>query len=222
MRNFYLIALFQILFFTSSCIEAENSYSPNKRIASKYSTYTKPSESMQAGLPKAINYKFKKAIQSNNDYFELVDAIGQSTDFIDYNQEYEGYFKIGNPYEVFGTSYVPQNYQNFEEIGIASWYGDDFHGKATATGEVYNMGSMTAAHKTLPLPSVVRVTNLSNNKTVIVRVNDRGPFAKNRVIDMSEKAATLLGFKDQGTAEVKVELLREETDEMLKKLNLVK
>jgi rare lipoprotein A len=130
------------------------------------------------------------------------------------------HFKIGNPYQIFGVSYIPQNYEDYQEIGTASWYGDDFHGKATANGEVYNMQSMTAAHPTLPLPSLVRVTNLRNNKSVIVRVNDRGPFARNRVIDVSEKAADFLEFKNQGTTQVKVQLLRNETDELLEKLKI--
>jgi rare lipoprotein A len=136
------------------------------------------------------------------------------------NGRYRGYFKVGNPYQIFGVSYVPQNYEDFEETGTASWYGDDFHGKATANGEVYNMKEMTAAHPTLPLPSLVRVTNLKNGKSVIVRVNDRGPFAKGRIIDVSEKAADALGFKGQGTTKVKIELLRNETDELLAKLKI--
>jgi rare lipoprotein A (peptidoglycan hydrolase) len=136
------------------------------------------------------------------------------------NGRYRGYFKVGNPYQIFGVSYVPQNYEDFEETGTASWYGDDFHGKATANGEVYNMKEMTAAHPTLPLPSLVRVTNLKNGKSVIVRVNDRGPFAKGRIIDVSEKAADALGFKGQGTTKVRIELLRNETDELLAKLKI--
>lgn len=134
--------------------------------------------------------------------------------------DYTGYYKIGNPYQVFGTSYVPQEYESYEENGISSWYGDEFHGKKTANGEIYNMRDMTAAHRTLPLPSLVRVTNLRNGKNTVVRVSDRGPFAKNRIIDVSQRAADILGFKNQGTTEVKVELLREETDAMLRRLNL--
>jgi rare lipoprotein A len=134
--------------------------------------------------------------------------------------KYEGYFKVGNPYKIFDTLYVPQDYEEFEEVGIASWYGDDFHGKQTANGEIYNMGSMTAAHRTLPLPSIVKVTNLQNNKSVIVRVNDRGPFAKNRVIDLSERAANLLEYKNKGTAKVKIELMRYETDKFLESLQI--
>lgn len=136
------------------------------------------------------------------------------------NRPYSGIFKIGNPYEVQGVSYYPQNYEEYEEVGMASWYGADFHGKPTANGETYNSYTMTAAHRTLPLPSMVRVTNLNNGKSAIVRVNDRGPFAKNRVIDVSEKAAEELGFKDKGTANVRVQLLRNDTDELLKRLQI--
>ncbi|GDX36703.1 hypothetical protein LBMAG18_12140 [Alphaproteobacteria bacterium] len=135
-------------------------------------------------------------------------------------QRYEGHFKIGNPYKIFGISYIPQDYQFFEEEGMASWYGSDFHGKKTANGEIYNMGDITAAHPTLPLPSLIRVTNLMNGKTTVVRVNDRGPFAKNRIIDVSEKTAEILGFKGRGTTKVKIEFLRKETDEMLSKLGI--
>lgn len=133
---------------------------------------------------------------------------------------YQGHFKIGNTYKIFGVSYTPQDYDFFEEEGTASWYGSDFHGKKTANGEIYNMGDITAAHPTLPLPSLIKVTNLENSKTLIVRVNDRGPFSKNRIIDVSEKSAEILGFKNKGTTKVKIEFLRKETDEMLAKLGI--
>ena len=136
------------------------------------------------------------------------------------SQKYEGTYKIGNPYEIFGVSYFPQNYEEYEETGTASWYGDEFHGRPTANGETYDMNIMTAAHPTLPLPSMVRVTNLGNGKVAIVRVNDRGPFAKSRIIDVSEKAAIALGFKDIGTAQVKIELLKNDTDELLEQLQI--
>ncbi len=177
---------------------------------------------MQVGLPKNFSYVFKKSEEPTESSDDLKLVTADTENFVDDDGKYTGIFKIGNPYQIFGVNYVPQNYEDFEEIGTASWYGDDFHGKATANGETYNMGSMTAAHPTLPLPSLVRVTNLRNNKSVVVRVNDRGPFAKNRVIDVSEKAATLLEFKGQGTTEVKVELLRDDTDQMLEKLKIKK
>ncbi len=132
----------------------------------------------------------------------------------------QGIFKIGNPYEVQGVSYFPQNYDEFEETGQASWYGPDFHGKPTANGEIYDSSTMTAAHPTLPLPSMIRVTNLRNGKAAILRVNDRGPFAKNRVIDVSEKAAEELGFKDYGTTDVHIQLLRNDTDELLAQMKI--
>jgi rare lipoprotein A len=114
------------------------------------------------------------------------------------------HFKIGKPYQINGTWYRPEMVNQFEEVGTASWYGEAFHGKSTANGEVYNMHDITAAHRTLPLPSMVRVTNLENGRSIVVRVNDRGPFAKDRVIDLSKRAAWELGFYDQGTARVEV------------------
>lgn len=145
---------------------------------------------------------------------------GDSREALNDDGQYSGYFKVGNPYEIQGVSYFPQNYEDYQETGIASWYGDEFHGKKTANGETYDSGAMTAAHPTLPLPSMVRVTNLRSGVSVIVRVNDRGPFSKSRVIDVSEKAADALGFKGQGTTKVRIELLRNDTDALLHKLNL--
>lgn len=112
------------------------------------------------------------------------------------------------PYEVFGQRYVPMRARTpYRETGIASWYGRKFHGNATASGERYDMYAMTAAHRTLPLPSYVRVTNLSNQRSVVVRVNDRGPFMKNRLIDLSWTAAKKLGFIERGHTRVLVELV---------------
>lgn len=112
------------------------------------------------------------------------------------------------PYVVFGKRYVPISTERpYRETGVASWYGRKFHGNSTANGETYDMYAMTAAHRTLPLPSYVRVTNLSNGRSVIVRVNDRGPFMKNRLIDLSWTAAKKLGFIEQGHARVRVELV---------------
>ncbi|HVL57385.1 MAG TPA: septal ring lytic transglycosylase RlpA family protein [Burkholderiaceae bacterium] len=112
------------------------------------------------------------------------------------------------PYEIFGRRYVPMaRREPFRERGVASWYGRRFHGQPTATGEPYDMYAMTAAHPTLPLPSYVRVTHLRNGRSVVVRVNDRGPFLGNRVIDLSYTAALRLGFIEAGSAEVDVELI---------------
>nr|CRH04660.1 putative Rare lipoprotein A [Candidatus Magnetococcus massalia] len=113
--------------------------------------------------------------------------------------------KVGNPYEIKGVTYRPvANAKGYDEVGIASWYGSQFHGKPTANGEIFDMHQMTAAHKTLPLPTMVQVTNLKNGKQVVVRVNDRGPFVGDRLIDMSYAAAKELGFVVQGTAKVRV------------------
>jgi rare lipoprotein A len=116
-----------------------------------------------------------------------------------------GTYRVGKPYTVGGRVYVPEEDVNYREEGLASWYGDDFHGRQTANGEVFDMGSLTAAHPTLPMPCYARVTNLGNGKSLIVRVNDRGPYHGNRLIDVSNKAAELLDFKGNGVARVRVE-----------------
>jgi rare lipoprotein A len=123
---------------------------------------------------------------------------------------YEPRSKRGNPpsYEVFGQRYhVMASAEGYRERGVASWYGPDFHAKSTSSGEPYDMYAMTAAHKTLPIPTYVRVTNLENGRSVVVRVNDRGPFVKNRIIDLSYTAAHKLGMTQRGTAFVEVEAL---------------
>lgn len=116
-----------------------------------------------------------------------------------------GGYRIGKPYVVGGRMYVPEEDVNYRAEGLASWYGNDFHGRRTANGEVYDMHSMSAAHPTLPMPSYVRVTNLGNSRSIILRVNDRGPFHQGRLIDVSIKAADMLGFQKNGTARVRVE-----------------
>jgi len=116
-----------------------------------------------------------------------------------------GTYRVGSPYVVAGQTYVPQDDQHYRAEGLASWYGDDFHGRYTANGEVFDKDGISAAHTTLPLPSYVRVTNLSNGHSLIVRVNDRGPYVGNRIIDVSVKAAHLLGFYNRGTVPVRVE-----------------
>jgi rare lipoprotein A len=116
-----------------------------------------------------------------------------------------GTYRVGKPYTVAGRVYVPEEDVNYREEGLASWYGDDFHGRLTANGEIFDMGSLTAAHPTLPMPCYARVTNLTNGKSLIVRVNDRGPYHGNRLIDVSNKAAELLEFKGNGVARVRVE-----------------
>lgn len=117
-----------------------------------------------------------------------------------------GTFKVGKPYQVAGQWYYPRIDYGYEERGLASWYGPNFHGKPTANGEKFDMNKISAAHKTLPLPSVVRVTNLENGRSIVVRINDRGPFIRGRIIDLSKRAAELLGFADKGTAMVEVRI----------------
>lgn len=116
-------------------------------------------------------------------------------------------YKLGRPYQVAGVWYYPNFDAYYDETGIASWYGADFHGRPTANGERYDMNELTAAHKTLPLPSRVRVTNLENGRALILRVNDRGPFVAGRIIDVSRRGAQLLGFQKNGIAKVRVEYL---------------
>jgi len=116
-----------------------------------------------------------------------------------------GTYRVGKPYTVAGRVYVPEEDPNYRAEGMASWYGGDFHGRLTANGEIFDMASLTAAHPTLPIPSYVRVTNIRNGKSLIVRVNDRGPYHGNRLIDVSNKAAELLEFKHNGVARVRVE-----------------
>lgn len=118
-----------------------------------------------------------------------------------------GTAKIGKPYQIDGIWYYPAEDLTYDETGIASWYGEPFHGRKTANGAVYDMNKMTAAHKTLPLPTDVRVTNLENGRSVIVTVNDRGPFAHSRIIDLSKKSAELLGVIQKGTAKVRVQVI---------------
>ena len=126
----------------------------------------------------------------------------------------EPIYKIGTPYKINGKWYYPAVDYDYEEIGIASWYGPGFHGKKTANGEIFDQNKISAAHRTLPMPSIVRVTNLDNGKVLPkVRVNDRGPFAGNRIIDLSKKAAQELGFVNTGIAKVKVEILENESRE---------
>ena len=118
-----------------------------------------------------------------------------------------GVYKVGNPYQINGIWYYPSENDKYDSTGIASWYGPQFHGKRTANGEIFDENQLTAAHPTLPMPVLARVTNLENGKSVIVRVNDRGPFAAGREIDMSKKAAELLGFMQKGTAKVRVQYI---------------
>ncbi|MBL0318055.1 MAG: septal ring lytic transglycosylase RlpA family protein [Alphaproteobacteria bacterium] len=129
-------------------------------------------------------------------------------------------YKVGQPYQISGKWYYPKEDFYYDQVGTASWYGPGFHGKKTANGEVYDQEGLTAAHATLPLPSVVKVTNLSNGKSAIIRVNDRGPFKDERVIDLSSGSAKVLGIKEKGTQKVRVQFLADDTYQLLQKLGI--
>ncbi len=126
-------------------------------------------------------------------------------------KNYGGMYKVGKPYKIMGKWYYPKENYSYSEVGMASWYGDDFHAKKTANGETYDMNTLTAAHRTLPLPSIVRVTNLENGRSLVLRVNDRGPYAKERIIDISKRGAQLLGYQTKGITKVRVDILAEES-----------
>ena len=115
-----------------------------------------------------------------------------------------GHYKLGSPYRVAGRWYVPREEPGYDATGVASWYGSDFHGRRTANGEIYDMNALTAAHPTLPLPSYAYVTNLDNGRTVLVRINDRGPYANDRIIDLSQQVARAIGSVGRGLANVRV------------------
>ena len=120
-------------------------------------------------------------------------------------------YKVGDPYQIQGIWYYPAENYEYEETGIASWYGAQFHGRRTANGGIYDMNALTAAHRTLPMPSYVRVTNLENGRSLILKVNDRGPFARNRIIDISRRGSQLLGFQNAGTARVRVQIMADKS-----------
>jgi rare lipoprotein A len=124
----------------------------------------------------------------------------------------EGVYKIGRPYQIAGRWYYPDFDPDYDRVGLASWYGAAFHGRATANGERFDRDALTAAHPTLPLPSIVRVTNLANHRQVELRVNDRGPFVGDRLIDLSQAAARELGFEREGLTRVRVEFVGLATD----------
>lgn len=132
--------------------------------------------------------------------------------------------RTNKPYKIKDKIYIPQQHYELKEIGMASYYGiaDKFHGKRTANGEIFNAHKYSAAHRTLPLPCIIKVTNLNNNKSMLVRVNDRGPFAKDRILDLSEAAAKKLGFHRHGYTKVKIETMVQDTVEMIngKKISL--
>lgn len=144
-------------------------------------------------------------------------ALTSSCSFRSRYHDTAGHYKIGNSYTINGITYHPKYCNCYEEVGIASWYGIEDHGTITANGEVFNRHLISAAHKTLPLPCFVRVTNLENGRKLIIRVNDRGPFIEGRIIDLSEKAAQILGLHKKGLAQVKVEYLRSISEQLIQK-----
>ena len=123
----------------------------------------------------------------------------------------DGEYKVGMPYQIGGVWYYPKVDYGYNESGIASWYGPGFHGKLTANGGIYDQNALTAAHKTLPMPSLVRVTNLENGRSLRLTVNDRGPYVNGRIIDLSRRAAQLLGLHRRGTAKVRVQIMAAES-----------
>jgi len=130
----------------------------------------------------------------------------------------DGYYKVGNPYQINGIWYYPEEDYEYDETGIASWYGPNFHGKPTANGDRFDMNELTAAHRTLPMPSIVEVTNLENGRTLRLTVNDRGPYAKSRIIDISRRGAQLLGFESNGVAKVRVRILANESRQIAERI----
>ena len=126
----------------------------------------------------------------------------------------KGYFKVGSSYKIKGRRYYPAETYNLTETGTASWYGPGFHGKQTANGEIFDKNEMTAAHRTLQMPSIIKVTNLDNGRSAILRVNDRGPFAHERILDVSERGASVLGFKNRGVANIRLEVISDASKEV--------
>jgi rare lipoprotein A len=149
--------------------------------------------------------KFK---QRSKEYFSQKHYGPASPRLVDVGQPVPkggGRVVVGEAYSVAGKLYTPRENPRYSKTGLASWYGEAFHGRLTANGEIYDVNGLTAAHPTLPLPSYARVTNLQNGRSMIVRVNDRGPFAKDRIIDLSSRVADMLDVKNEGTARVKVD-----------------
>lgn len=141
----------------------------------------------------------------------LIHSAKRASRAVDSDEQSGGYYKVGKPYQIDGIWYHPEENYEYDETGIASWYGAKFHGRKTANGEDYDMNALTAAHRTLPMPSFVRVTNLENGRSLVLKVNDRGPFAKGRIIDISRRGSQLLGFQQQGTARVRVQILADQS-----------
>ncbi|MBZ9841936.1 septal ring lytic transglycosylase RlpA family protein [Mesorhizobium sp. CA5] len=151
--------------------------------------------------PKGMVYKKGRS----KEYFAESEYGVKASPRVQFMRRGGGRDQLGKPYQVRGKWYYPKEDKGYAKVGLASWYGDAFHGRLTANGEVYDMTHLTAAHPTMPLPSYARVTNLETGSSVIVRVNDRGPYHEGRIIDVSERAAQMLDYDKVGTARVKVE-----------------
>ena len=175
----------------------DQSYDPT------YDSYQMPEESAPVDVQ-----------ENKTSMMEEVNSVNSSVDVKKTNFAAVGSYKIGNPYLIDGVSYYPHEDYTYKEEGMASWYGPDFHGGNTSNGEVFDETKFTAAHRTLPMPSLVRVTNLENGVSINVKVNDRGPYARDRIIDLSSAAADVLGIKEKGTAKVRVEILPEESKKL--------
>ena len=143
----------------------------------------------------------RSGLKSGSKFSKRVVALGQPV------PKGGGRYKVGKPYQINGRWFHPREDPRYDKVGVASWYGELFHGRYTANGEIYDMNALSAAHPTLPLPVYARVTNLSNGRSLVVRVNDRGPYAHDRIIDLSKRSAQLLGFQRNGTTQVRVQYL---------------
>ncbi len=217
MKKLYLLLLASLV---SSC--AVNNRIPI-RSASKPRSMNKPDTSVV--MAPVDNDDMET---SNENKISMVDEVNNTTSTIDKKDvsivknddvketsfAAKGQYKIGNPYLIDGVSYFPHEDYNYSEIGMASWYGPNFNGRPTSNGEIMDADKITAAHRTLPMPSLVRVTNLENGVSLNVKINDRGPYARDRIIDLSSKAADILGIKQKGSARVKVEILPEKSKKL--------
>jgi rare lipoprotein A (peptidoglycan hydrolase) len=152
-----------------------------------------------------ITYKASKPNSYNGNSYTLYNNQNEQFDPSFVDRALYSHQKVGKRYKVMGKYYTPKHEPYYDVEGIASWYGDKFHGKPTATGEIYNQYDLTVAHKTLPLNSLLYVTNLENGKSLMLRLNDRGPFIGNRIIDLSSAAAKALGTTEKGLAKVRVQ-----------------
>ena len=152
-----------------------------------------------------ITYKASKPNSYTGDSYTLYNNQNEQFDPSFVDRALYSHQKVGKRYKVMGKYYTPKHEPYYDVEGIASWYGDKFHGKPTATGEIYNQYDLTVAHKTLPLNSLLYVTNLENGKSLMLRLNDRGPFIGNRIIDLSSAAAKALGTTEKGLAKVRVQ-----------------